>query len=69
MVELLDWVNEFPYHPVILIIAVIAEVLFWLGFTSLVYHWFKGDPLKIERENEDAANPVFIYENQSGEEE
>ena len=67
--EIIEWGYDFPYHPIILFILITAEVLFWLGFSSLVYNWLHGKPLKIERENEsesepesgDVINPVFEY--------
>jgi len=60
MVRLIEWVQEFPYHPAFLVIAILAEVAFWLGFTSLVYHWWKGESIP------DRKNPQFVYVNDSG---
>ena len=59
MVQLIEWAHDFPYHPAFLIIALLAELAFWLGFTSLVYHWWKGESIP------DRKNPVFSYNSSS----
>ena len=60
MVQLIEWAQDFPYHPAFLIIAILAEIAFWLGLTTLVYQWWKAESIP------DRKNPQFSYENTSG---
>ena len=49
MSKVWNWVVDFPYHPIILLILILAEVLFWLGIGSFTYNWWKGTPLEFTR--------------------